>query len=141
VRASPTVAHLGSRKPLLEGACERRIPVHLDAMLFRLATPHDHPVEAFGRSPHRDVGLAVTRLCNRLTPVGPQNPFTFTVGAMDMEARGLAFVGRPLMQSWHQCDTVAESPIDEPARRLDRSTDGGREVVAMNDVFVQSKSA
>ena len=44
--------------------------MHLDAMLFRLATPHDHPVEAFGRSPHRDVGLAVTRLCNRLA--GPQ---------------------------------------------------------------------
>src|SRR2546430_16683020 len=84
-------APLGAREPLLEGGGERGIAVHLDTVLFRLAATHQHPVEAFSRSTHGDIGLRMTGFGHRLTVLGPQHPFTFGIGAVYVEARRLAF--------------------------------------------------
>src|SRR5260370_37778368 len=103
-------ARLWAREPLLEGGGERRIAVHLDAVLIGLATTHQHPVKPFGGSAHGDVGLGMTRFGHRLPAVRAPAPFTPPAAGGAVEARRLALPPRPPSQPRPPGSTRAPRP-------------------------------
>src|SRR5437867_707666 len=132
---------LGAGKPLLEAGGERRVAVDLDAVVAGAASTHEHPIESLARSAQGDVGFAMGGLGYRLPIRRPQDPFALAIRAVNVEARRLALVRRALMQPAHHVDAVSKRPIDEPIGNWNRATDRGRQVMPMNDVFVQPQAA
>src|SRR5947209_19301738 len=93
---------LRAGEPLLECGGQRGIAVQLDTILFELAAPHEHPVEAFARPAHGDVGLPMAGLRPCFTTRCAEGPFTLAVRAVAVETRGLALARPPLVQAPHQ---------------------------------------